>query len=465
MTRHILALVALAGFVALAGCQGQKPQKFTGAKGEVKLIVLDPGHFHAALVLKTSYDQVDTTVHVYAPEGPELEDWISRVQGFNTRPENPTHWVLKIYKGPDYLERMLKEKPGNVVVLAGNNKRKTEYIKKSVDAGLNVYSDKPMCIDPKGFQLLKQAFASADQHHVLLYDIMTERYEITTILQRELVNNPDVFGTLQTGSLEDPAVTKESVHHLFKYVAGKPIKRPGWYFDVNQQGEGIVDVSTHLVDLVQWECFPGEAVDTTEIQVLAARHWPTMVTRAQFQKVTGLPDFPDFLKDKLTPGGVLPYYCNGQIDYTIRGIHARVSVVWKFQAPPGAGDTHFSIMKGSKAHVIIEQSKEQNYRPELYVLPAPGADKAALGEALKTAIGNLQTQYPGVDLEPYKQGWHVLIPDKYRVGHEAHFAQVTRKYLRFLVQGKLPDWEVPNMIAKYYTTTTALKLARQSDKK
>ncbi len=53
--------------------------------------------------------------------------------------------------------------------------------------------------------------------------------------------------------------------------------------------------------------------------------------------------------------------------------------------------------------------------------------------------------------------WKVNIPKKYHVGHEAHFGQVTEKYLGYLVDGKLPDWEVPNMIAKYYKTTQALK--------
>ena len=48
-----------------------------------------------------------------------------------------------------------------------------------------------------------------------------------------------------------------SVHHFSKIVAGAPLKRPQWFFDVRQQGEGIVDVTTHLVDLVQWEAFPG----------------------------------------------------------------------------------------------------------------------------------------------------------------------------------------------------------------
>lgn len=32
----------------------------------VNLIVLEPGHFHAALVQNTSYDNVNPLVHVYA---------------------------------------------------------------------------------------------------------------------------------------------------------------------------------------------------------------------------------------------------------------------------------------------------------------------------------------------------------------------------------------------------------------
>ena len=32
----------------------------------IKLITLDPGHFHAALIQKSMYPQVDPSVHVYA---------------------------------------------------------------------------------------------------------------------------------------------------------------------------------------------------------------------------------------------------------------------------------------------------------------------------------------------------------------------------------------------------------------
>jgi hypothetical protein len=42
----------------------------------------------------------------------------------------------------------------------------------------------------------------------------------------------------------------ESVHYLLKTVAGVPLRRPAWFFDINEQGEGLTDVGTHLVDLV-----------------------------------------------------------------------------------------------------------------------------------------------------------------------------------------------------------------------
>jgi len=54
----------------------------------------------------------------------------------------------------------------------------------------------------------------------------------------------------------------------------------------------------------------------------------------------------------------------------------------------------------------------------------------------------------------------INIPKKYRVSHEEHFGQVTTKFLEFLKNRKLPEWEVQGMITKYYTTTSALKKAK-----
>ena len=79
-------------------------------------------------------------------------------------------------------------------------------------------------------------------------------------------------------------MVSESVHFFYKEVSGVPLTRPDWYFDVNQEGEGIVDVTTHLVDLIQWECFPEESIDyEKDIKILAAKRWATILTPAQFQ--------------------------------------------------------------------------------------------------------------------------------------------------------------------------------------
>ena len=125
---------------------------------------------------------------------------------------------------------------------------------------------------------------------------MTERFEITSILQKDLANTATVFGNFEVGSPDNPSITKESVHHFFKYVAGSEIKRPGWFFDVEQEGDGIVDVTTHLVDLVQWACYPEKILDyKKDIQMIEASRWPTRLSSDQFNRVTRLKEFPDYL--------------------------------------------------------------------------------------------------------------------------------------------------------------------------
>ena len=436
---------------------GKKDMSTTTGKDFI-LMTLDPGHFHAALVQKEMYEQIDPAVYVYAPEGQDVKDHLQRIDGYNTRADNPTHWEEVIYTHPDFLERMLEQKPGNVVVISGNNLKKSDYIKKSIEAGLHVLADKPMVILPDQFPDLVESFQLAEKNHVLLYDIMTERYEITTILQKELSGIPEIFGSQEKGSLEEPAITKESVHHFFKYVSGNPLIRPAWFFDVSQQGEGLVDVTTHLVDLVQWECFPGMIIDhTRDVKVLATRRWTTDLTPEQFKKVTGLEDFPVYLKKDVTDG-LLRVYSNGEINYRIRDIYAKVSVVWNYQAPEG-GDTHYSMMRGTRANLVIRQGPDENYLPVLYVEPHESVENFE-PEIQKAINQTLQEKYPGISLEKVSdRQWKVIIPDRYKVGHEAHFSQVTKKYLEYLENGNMPEWEVPNMITKYYITTEALRMA------
>ena len=427
----------------------------------MKLTVLDPGHFHAALLQKTMYPDVDPTVHVYAEDGPDLRDYLQKIESYNSRAENPTSWRMEVYTGADFLDRFSADKSGDIAVIAGNNRRKAEYVTRAVAAGMNVLADKPMAIDTPGFESLCEAFALAQENGVLLYDIMTERHEITTMLQKAFSRMPSLFGELLQGTEREPAVTKESVHHFSKLVSGTPIKRPAWFFDVAQQGEGLVDITTHLVDLVQWECFPRAILDfTKDIRILGAKRWPTRISPAQFAKVTQLQSYPGFLLKDVRPDGSLYTYANGEIDYRIKGVHARVSVLWNFEAPEGAGDTHFSIMRGSRANLTIRQGAAEFWQPVLSIEPVATAGAADFPSALEHALRRVREEYPGVDVKRSGDAWQVIVPASYHVGHEAHFAQVATQFLDYVKRGSLPDWEVPNMIAKYFTTTRALEMAR-----
>ncbi len=450
------AIVIVVVLFLCMSCQN-KPLKEVKPE-QVRLVTLDPGHFHAALVQKSMYENVDSTVHVYAPAGPDLQLHLNRVTSFNSRKEDPTHWREEVYTGDDFFKKMLDEKAGNVAVLAGNNQKKTEYINESIAAGFHVLADKPMAINSADFQLLKHAFAIANTNDLLLYDIMTERFEITTILQRELSMIPEIFGTLEKGTPDKPAVEQNSVHYFYKYVTGSVLQRPPWFMDVTQEGEGIVDVTTHLVDLVQWECFPEQSIDyEKDVELISARRWATDITLSEFQSITQLKDFPAYLKQSVKHDDILSVFCNGEINYKLKGVHAKVSVVWNYKAAEG-GDTHYSILRGSKGNLVIRQGAEQKYEPTLYIeRPIRNETETALFDELE----KMQVKYPGIDFKRTAEGWQVIIPDQYKEGHEAHFARVTQKFLEYLEMRNMPAWEVPNMLAKYYTTTQALELARK----
>jgi predicted dehydrogenase len=352
---------------------------------------------------------------------------------------------------------MIEEKKGNVVVLSGNNQKKTSYILRALQNGFHVLADKPMVIDGEGFSQLKQAFAAAAERNLVLYDIMTERYEITTVLQRELSMIPEVFGELQKGTPDNPAITKESVHHFYKYVSGNVLTRPAWFLDASQQGEGIVDVMTHLVDLVQWECFPEQVIDTSQIRVHSAKRWTTHMSLDEFMAITKLDQFPAYLEKNITGDTSLGIYCNGEINFTIKAVYARTSVTWNYKAPEGSGDTHHSIMRGTKANLVIRQGPEENHQPTLYI------ESTATNYDPSKAFTSIQEKFPGTELKKKSDGrWQVMIPAIYKEGHEAHFARVMEKFLEYISQKNMPAWEVPNMLAKYYTTTKGLEAALKS---
>ncbi|HXP03484.1 MAG TPA: putative oxidoreductase C-terminal domain-containing protein [Stellaceae bacterium] len=418
---------------------------------KIGLIVVDPGHFHAALAQKEMYPNVAELVHVYAPVGPDLADYLTRIARFNTRAETPTNWRLEIHSGPDFLDRMARERAGDAAIFAGRNNEKIAAIEKAVDTGIHVLSDKPMIIRRADLPALAAVLDTAAAKGLVVLDMMGGRAEITRSLTRLLHTDSDIFGEQIAGSPGEPGVEMTSVHHLMKVVSGVPNPRPPWYFDIKQQGDALADIGTHLVDRVHTTLFPEQPLDyRRDIKIGAVERWPTMVELAQFRQVTGETAWPDYLGDAAA-GGTLAYQCNANLGYAVRGIHVGLDMVWEWLEPQGGGDTHTEIWRGTRARIELRHGPEHGWRPELFVVPL-----ADIGMAFERRIADLAETHEGLGLKKHGGEWKIVIPDALRIGHDAHFRELTKGFLAYVENpSSLPSWEKPNLIAKYYITTAA----------
>src|SRR5437879_13591574 len=112
------------------------------------LLFLDPGHFHPALTLRVPQARASDEVFVSAREGAELRDFLALVERFNRRAPHPTRWRPIVTTSDDPLERLVGERRGDVVVLAGKNGGKARTMRRLHESGFHVLADKPWLVEP-----------------------------------------------------------------------------------------------------------------------------------------------------------------------------------------------------------------------------------------------------------------------------------------------------------------------------
>jgi len=408
------------------------------------LLILNPGHFHAALVLREPHPSLSDDIYVYSEPGPDLDRFQEIAESFNNRQVNPTRWKLNIYRGKDGIEKLIHDKQGDIVVLAGRNNTKMENIDTLSRAGFAILADKPWVTTQTALPFLRATMA-ADRP--LAADIMTERYEIATVLQKEFLAEKDIFGEIRIDKDTGPSVFKECVHHLYKIVNQKPLVRPAWYFDIDIQGEGIVDTTIHLVDMTHWMLFPANPIDyERDIELIEARRWATEVPLEKFVKITGTHQFPPAIKEYVKDD-ILDYFCNGELVYRLKGIPVHLREIWNLEEPPGGGDTHRSLIKGTRSDLMIRQLPENDFKTELLIIPR--GHKIQVAETIQACLEKWSHRYPGLSVNPEKNALLINIPDNLRTTHEQHFCQVRDTFLEHLEAGTEPAEHRACTIAKY----------------
>src|SRR5207249_1186064 len=136
--------------------------------------------FHAALVQKEMYPNVAPRAHVYAPLGPDLLDYLSRIARFSSRAEAPTRWEMEVHAGTDFLARMASEGAGDIAIFSGRNRGKIERMRIAIDAGMHVLADKPVIIRREDLPLLEAALDAAEAKRLVVADLMGGRLDIVT---------------------------------------------------------------------------------------------------------------------------------------------------------------------------------------------------------------------------------------------------------------------------------------------
>ena len=420
-------------------------------------VQVDPGHFHSALVLKESLDGVASTIHVYSELDQLLLNHLSLVSGFNQRAENPSNWKLEVHTGPDSLDRLIKEKMGEAVIIAGHNRSKIKTILACLENGFHVLADKPWVIEAVDFPLLEKALRVAQEKNLVVMDIMTERWEVVSMLQRELSNSLEIMGPfLKTGR---PALSLRSSHSLCKKVNGLQLRRPVSFFDIAEQGEGLTDVGIHLVDLSMWLLFPDKGIHKNDIRIKSATRWPTILDLSQFQAATGQEKYPASLDDYVE-GDCLTYFGNNTVDFEIHGLNIHVDTRWDFMAGPDGLDTYSAITRGEKARIELRQNEATNFESEIFVKPVSHS-MDQLQMLLEAKIKDISQKYEGLGLIRHDEEFQLSIPKKLRTGHESHFGMITRQFLSHLrKESPIPSWEFANHLSRYFITVEGVKMSR-----
>ena len=318
---------------------------------DVRLMTVDPGHFHAALVQKEMYPGVAPRVDVYAPLGPDLYEHLKRIDAFNRRADEPDD----VGRRRPRVARTTSS--GCCASGRATSSCSPAATAAKIDRDRGVGQGRPeraggQAVDPEVRRIspkLEATLAEADRAGVVAYDIMTERFEVTSILQRALVNDPAVFGEHAAGHARTiPRVYMESVHYLMKLVAGAPNIRPAWFFDNDAAGRRA-ERRRHAPR----RSGAVDAVSRTRRSTTGAtsRCWRRSAGRrsiprggfpARHRRAAAFPPrFARAVKD-----GTLEYFCNTLVSYTLRGVHTKLNVIWDWEPAPRIRRHALRVLQG-----------------------------------------------------------------------------------------------------------------------
>lgn len=418
----------------------------------LRLLTLDPGHPDAARLQARAVQNVHLRCHVYAPLGAGLLSHLDHLMAFNTRRVDPTYWTTDVRAGNDWLDRALREQPGNVAVLAGRSDQTLDRMLACVQAGLHVLAAGPWAITPADLPRLAELYREAELRELVVWPLAVELYNPAVKLLLELAANPDVCGNLVPGCPDNPTVVIEATRPLRMTVAGRSVPCPAWMFNPAQAGDALA-ASGPLVDLALRLVLPTRPPDPNrDVAGIDATSWPGLLDRQQFAVATGLTDFPPELATQVHDD-TLTYPANGTASFTLAQVAVRLSVMTDPESPAGSADTLDVTVRGSQA---TASSCSKDGSGDVTIVPTTTA--GPVYTALVRHCQSLQTKFPGLSVQDVGGRFRLTVPPTNDIRHATLLTEFARY---FHSPRQVPIWEkaAPQTIA--HITTAAATAARR----
>ncbi len=212
---------------------------------KLTLHLLEPSHFHAALLLSQLDSRIQLPVWVHA--GPHWDDqtFLEWAKSLVNRDGNLDRFQW--HRTQDPVASILNSPGLPVALLAGQNHLKPDRILRLLLGKVPVLCDKPLWVNEASGRSLA-SFLGTTTQNIYLDDCMSERFEPAFMLQRLLVTEGIPGFGLRNNKPSRMRFHLGSTHHLAKCVEGIPVKRNLAFFETDTYGDPFADVGVHLVD-------------------------------------------------------------------------------------------------------------------------------------------------------------------------------------------------------------------------
>ena len=162
--------------------------------------------------------------------------------------------------------------------------------------------------------------------------------------------------------------------------------------------------------------------------------------------MTGEREFPPEIRHAVA-GSELFYDGNAELSFRLAGVTVALDTRWDLSTPAGGGDTHRTVIRGTRAEIRVEQGPVTGFRRRLTVVPHLDTDRVRA--ALDRVVAAWQGEHPGIAVSSADPGWEIRVPGRLDAGHESHFPLVLAEFLDLVDRGGAPPALAADTLAKY----------------